>query len=432
MILVMSLARAVIACILLVGGILWLARTTSIQELMLNAVALNAILDIDEFLFVGMTPAKIQETLGKLKPKHVSKGHLRSQLESAVHFSCLVSVVLISYFLLLEPLQRIMLMVKTEMCYGNQTFVVAHNTDTQRTIGLVTVMSRDLRNDSISEIAVRAHTAASLETSPDGFSTYISFASDVDSFSERRSRTMREEASAFPFCVESRLLNSSGDMYGDASMQPLATQLLNTAAATVGRTGTTSCLELKDQCNRLNARLLRLVCGQTCGCTDPYSSPWYKTETQGCASTCLRIARRALASSRCQDVSVAWSSLRLRAPEVLMGFRLQFMPSRSKVTSDAWQAFWSLYPAVARAYFGEGSKASASLEVVVGQTVETMLSAGCEGLIEFPKDTIMDVEWCEGMPDLFRPLAHLCPESCGCTTSGALPSFCPGSCASLQ
>ena len=318
MILVMSLARAVIACILLVGGILWLARTTSIQDLMLNAVALNAILDIDEFLFVGMTPAKIQETLGKLKPKHVSKGHLRSQLESAVHFSCLVSVVLISYFLLLEPLQRIMLMVKTEMCYSNQTFVVAHNTDTQRTIGLVTVMSRDLRNDSISEIAVRAQ-----ETSPDGFSTYISFASDVDSFSERRSRTMREEADIFPFCVESRLLNSSADMYGDASMQPLATQLLNTAAATVGRTGTTSCLELKDQCNRLNARLLRLVCGQTCGCTDPYSSPWYKTEeTQGCASTCLQIARTALASSRCQDVSVAWSSLRFRAPEVLMGFRL--------------------------------------------------------------------------------------------------------------
>lgn len=65
---------------------------------------------------------------------------------------------------------------------------VAHNTDTQRTMGLVTVMSRDLRNDSISEIAVRAHTEASLETNPDGFSTYISFASDIDSFSERRSR----------------------------------------------------------------------------------------------------------------------------------------------------------------------------------------------------------------------------------------------------
>ena len=221
---------------------------------MLNAVALNAILDVDEFLFVGMTPAKIQEALGKLKPTKVYYSNFRSQVESIVHFGSLLTVVLLSYFFLLEPLQQIMPTVKTQMCDGNQAFV----TDTQRTIDLVTVMSRDLRNDSISEIAVRAHKATSA-TTPDGFSTYITFAPDIDTFSERRSRTMREEASAYPFCVETRLLNSSGDMYGDASMQPLATQLVNTAAATVGHTGATSCLELKDQCSRLNARLQHVL-----------------------------------------------------------------------------------------------------------------------------------------------------------------------------
>ncbi|CAE7480421.1 unnamed protein product, partial [Symbiodinium pilosum] len=42
------LLRVVIASILLLAGISWLARTTSITELMLNAVALNAILDVDE------------------------------------------------------------------------------------------------------------------------------------------------------------------------------------------------------------------------------------------------------------------------------------------------------------------------------------------------------------------------------------------------
>ena len=44
----------------------------------------------------------------------------------------------------------------------------------------------------------------------------------------------------------------------------------------------------------------------------------------------------------------------------------------------------------ARAHFGEGSRAV--LEVILGQTVETMLSTGCKGLISFPKDTIMDVK----------------------------------------
>ena len=39
-------ARAAIASLLLGAGIRWLAQTTSISELMLNAVSLNAILDV--------------------------------------------------------------------------------------------------------------------------------------------------------------------------------------------------------------------------------------------------------------------------------------------------------------------------------------------------------------------------------------------------
>ena len=44
------LIRTCIALLLLIAGIRWLARTTSITECMLNAVALNAILDVDELL----------------------------------------------------------------------------------------------------------------------------------------------------------------------------------------------------------------------------------------------------------------------------------------------------------------------------------------------------------------------------------------------
>ena len=43
------LARAAIATLLLGAGIRWLAGTTSITDLMLNCVALSAILDVDEF-----------------------------------------------------------------------------------------------------------------------------------------------------------------------------------------------------------------------------------------------------------------------------------------------------------------------------------------------------------------------------------------------
>ena len=49
-----------IASFLLYGGILWLANTTSIKDLVLNAVALGAILDVDEMFFAALMPKKIQ------------------------------------------------------------------------------------------------------------------------------------------------------------------------------------------------------------------------------------------------------------------------------------------------------------------------------------------------------------------------------------
>ena len=49
---------------------------------MLNAVALNAILDVDEFLFAGFTPISIQLAVQNLEPVKMKYSRRRSQLES--------------------------------------------------------------------------------------------------------------------------------------------------------------------------------------------------------------------------------------------------------------------------------------------------------------------------------------------------------------
>ena len=41
-------------------GSRWLARTTSITELMLNCVALEAVLHVDEFIFTALVPTNLQ------------------------------------------------------------------------------------------------------------------------------------------------------------------------------------------------------------------------------------------------------------------------------------------------------------------------------------------------------------------------------------
>ena len=136
--LITYIIRAGIASVLLVAGILWLARTTSIEELMLNSVALNAILDVDEFLFEGMTPIKIQHAIRSVEPISVKYSHRRSQVESMVHFLAVLATVLASYLFLLVPLCETMMTVKRELCDGQINFVVAYNTETQVSWGMDT------------------------------------------------------------------------------------------------------------------------------------------------------------------------------------------------------------------------------------------------------------------------------------------------------
>ena len=136
--LITYIIRAGIASVLLVAGILWLARTTSIEELMLNSVALNAILDVDEFLFEGMTPIKIQHAIRSVEPISVKYSHRRSQVESMVHFLAVLATVLASYLFLLVPLCETMMTVKRELCDGQRDFVVAYSTETQISWGLET------------------------------------------------------------------------------------------------------------------------------------------------------------------------------------------------------------------------------------------------------------------------------------------------------
>ena len=105
---------------------------------MLNSVALNAILDVDEFLFEGMTPIKIQHAIRSVEPISVKYSHRRSQVESMVHFLAVLATVLASYLFLLVPLCETMMTVKRELCDGKRDFVVAYSTETQVSWGLGT------------------------------------------------------------------------------------------------------------------------------------------------------------------------------------------------------------------------------------------------------------------------------------------------------
>ncbi|CAE7525601.1 unnamed protein product [Symbiodinium pilosum] len=384
--LITYIIRAGIASVLLVAGILWLARTTSIEELMLNAVALNAILDVDEFLFAGMTPIKIQHAIQDLEPIKVSYSHRRSQIESMVQLLAVMATVLTAYLFLLVPLGDTMLTVKRELCDGQRDFVVSYSTETQISFGLDTQDLEVVRSTydlSPVERAVMSHKGTP---------------SSTPNF---------EKPPLASEGMEVMVLEETGQLHQDPALQPIVETILRNAATALGRPTATTCAELADLCGRPDARLLRITCGTTCGCTSPVSNPWYKVEEQGCARPCLEWAELALPNVSCQDVPAS---------------------------DQAWRDFWNHYADALIGFYGQGVTQTAFF-FGVADTVRGFLTFGCPFMDTVPTELLTNSPWCTGRPDLFRPLASLCPVQCGCrndsptTLANGLPSYCPASCA---
>ncbi|CAK9029597.1 unnamed protein product [Durusdinium trenchii] len=398
------LLRTAIAISLLISGIRWLAQTTSITELMLNAVALNAILDVDEFLFAGFTPMSIHLSIQKLEPLEIRYTARRNKIESLILFVLLLVTFLVPYSFLLKPQADAMLLVKRELCFGNQTFVVGQNQDSQVIFGIVTADLPEGGRKTVAlspiERAVDMHKFAG----PDEEAYYIGFLNSRAAFDMEKTRSMASETAEFTFCVEQTYFTPGQQWYQDAVVGRLVMFRLRTAAAVLGRyDDISSCEQVADLCTLPEARLLRMICGITCNCTNPYATHWYKVPAQGCSESCLQIAREHLASEDCEDRPI----------------------------DENWLQTWDGYlPALVHT-FGTDVYSSSAMPFLEAM-VASMKSGGCPTLKvpQFRNLIGSQSPWCEGDPDLIRPLAWICPESCGCKAYGSasLPSYCPRSC----
>lgn len=402
--------RAALAIALLVGGTQWLGRTTSIVDLILNAVALNGILDIDEFLFEAMVPTKIQLAIQKLQPIQLKYTKGKSQAESAFNFTMLLIMLLVPYLVLIVPLTQRMLEVKREMCFGIQNFVVAYNSDVGMAYGLMTNEKRFVNALTLAEEAVNEYkfkldgpwTPVSDELPP--APNFMQLGLYPQQFEFGRIRKMAEEAAYWPVCWE-RDVDPYGPAENASALVSIAHSRMRAAAFNLGlgTNVTPTCAELRHTCYYPEARMVRLMCGQTCGCTDPLATPWYKQKAEGCAEMCLLQRESRMRALPCQDFPQAGAQ-------------------------ESWNQFWDDYAQTVSAYYGQDR-----LEVGDMSAVSIMKAGGCPMLQAVPKDPITGEIWCLGGADIFGPLSYLCPEACGCrnvTSDSELALLCPSSCLS--
>eukprot|EP00747_Dinoflagellata_sp_TGD_P059931 gnl/TRDRNA2_/TRDRNA2_151803_c0_seq3.p1 gnl/TRDRNA2_/TRDRNA2_151803_c0~~gnl/TRDRNA2_/TRDRNA2_151803_c0_seq3.p1 ORF type:complete len:252 (+),score=10.04 gnl/TRDRNA2_/TRDRNA2_151803_c0_seq3:145-900(+) len=65
---IVAMLQIIIGVILLVCGSIWLLHTTSVQDLILNAAALEFVLNIDELFYRVFSPARITALISQLQP----------------------------------------------------------------------------------------------------------------------------------------------------------------------------------------------------------------------------------------------------------------------------------------------------------------------------------------------------------------------------
>eukprot|EP00435_Cladocopium_sp_Y103_P040480 s646_g11.t1 len=119
------LYRLVAAALLLYVGTNFLVYTVNVTELILNAVALGIILDIDDLLFDAMATTPGRHLVHQLDPLHMpSLPRIRGADAKSVFMSMFIpALTILVYFSMLEPFVGTLDGVRIAMCGGNQNFV---------------------------------------------------------------------------------------------------------------------------------------------------------------------------------------------------------------------------------------------------------------------------------------------------------------------
>lgn len=397
----MRLSRLAIAGALLYAGVLWLAGTTSITDLILNAVALSAILQVDEMIFAALMPKKIQISIQDLEALKVRYGNFRSQFESVVLLALICGFMLWPYFSHVGPLAADMLEVKRQYCYGNQDFVVGANAQQQVTMGFRTKSFPVNDTELLTQLAVE-----DFIWKPKGSeSKYIMFRETSGSFQEWLAMPMSRLAT-----LDSNCEDWSDSFLKEGPLQswevPYRAHWYSTSYS-VNMDPNSSCSDMKDKCDDYTSGLLRFMCGKSCGCTSPYSNPWWRVTEHGCPVACIAEAREVASLAVCEDMDMTVS------------------PQK-----ETWVQFWTTYGHVIQSLGIDLEGDFRFLQAMIGN----MTLLGCAGLQVIPwgEDLIFNTKFCEGTPAYYRGLAYFCPVSCGCSSADPLPSWCPRLCAGCK
>mmetsp|Transcript_27699 Transcript_27699/g.79557 ORF Transcript_27699/g.79557 Transcript_27699/m.79557 type:complete len:812 (+) Transcript_27699:47-2482(+) len=465
--------RLVIVLWLAVVGIHFLSVTTSMGDLLLNALALAFIVEIDNMIFAGFAPQRVKAIVRSVAPiafppeRHRRRCRLRGL--STLPKVCLVLVVLmLVYHFYISPFYWRMNQAYEILCSGDRNFVYAVNAAT-KLVEMVPSFKDPSKDWYHQELAVLQVANLSIRAGP-GFQppqkvldamrnkmltgvvhlgpqdlrerlTDLEFhSSGRTTFTQPLDLSALTPSVSLLFAVRELGISSVAEAAEDLSCADLAfssnRQVMQLHLREVAR-GSNNCSEALPLCHWPNMTSLRAICPVTCGCRnllDPPASFFAGTDF-GCPTKCDT------------DAIVSFHSSSIAEPQAIANQALPCMDSApSQFLEDPLRKYFKLglayllsqtqtlltvYAALnrGRAHLGITVEQSDALfrSLINGSLVETVSAGnwnlvpglahprglqGCQFWTSWEIKFILGVDFCDAKH--FRSLRPYCPVSCDC------------------
>lgn len=393
--------RLFIALWLLFCGIRFLATQTELEELILNALALIFILDIDDVLFEAMVPISCRHLVKQIEPITLNRSTRQSFLYRYVDLPAVTSiaVVVVLYlttrFLLLRDYYSNFQLSKDWLCTGNRDFIWAMDKGT----GVVYYAN----TSSINDYRTQVDQNADLRYVSDAVGQLVNLPYATSSSDPLQLKSESVEYVLALDKLDASLSANQRVCINSFESQPVT--LFDTVAANSIRfylqdlPTSFDCEDLRFACDRSysNHQVVRTLCPQTCGCSNPWDGAF---ELSGCSAQCAA-NRQARIQADTQAPDRSCRNLELQAVQ----------------DSPGWQRYFEDY---ARHLERLGLLETTLNRLGISDIVNESTSMGCNfvsSLVFYsvePNPCLSDSRMHHGDVTIF------CPESCHYMCSGTM------------
>jgi len=314
--LLIVLPRLTVILSLYIVGLLYLIATVPLADLILNSVALEVVLAVDNLLFSALGPSDVISLLSKIAPLRLP-GTTRLQAKSTAWLKlfAMAGWLCVVVLAILNPIVANMDGAKRVMCDGDTHFLAVPFRSGPMVVGTPGATPIDSSSYDYRSILQRTRLYSD-EDEPPLFYEHMPFeVRDINTLQEWKDRAIAEEGvgplsdQSIYYCLDNHRSNS-----WDAPRQMDGLPSFETATwdAVQDRTGNSTvknCADVKYLCSAPGAspagQTVRLTCPATCGAWEARSGLYHDLPTDGTSADCKQFIAAGYEDDLCYEEEAA-------------------------------------------------------------------------------------------------------------------------------